>query len=115
MKQQHLLNSFWLSLAAAVLSAQPTWALPMQVSAVRLNLNPNSNPLHFPTKPEEVRIQRTQPITLQQAAELAQRNNLSLQTSRLSLERSRAALREATGAEYPSLGIGADITHFSVR
>lgn len=115
MKQQHLLNSFWLSLATAVLSAQPTWALPMQVSAVRLNLNPNSNPLHFPTKPEEVQIQRTQPITLQQAQELAQRNNQSLQISQLSLERSRAALREATASEYPTLGIGVGITHSSGR
>jgi hypothetical protein len=128
-KRQHLFNSFWLSLATAVLSTQPAWADSMQVSAVRLNpkvsriqekpaptyLNPSPNPFQFPSLPESVQIQRTQPITLQQAAELAQRNNRSLQTSQLSLERSRAALQEATTAEYPTLGTSADITRSSVR
>ncbi|MBD2072661.1 TolC family protein [Phormidium sp. FACHB-592] len=66
-------------------------------------LNPDPNPLSFPTKPEEVRLRGIQPITLQQAIELAQRNNRSLQVSRLQLERSRAALRESQAANFPTL------------
>ncbi|WP_322742334.1 TolC family protein [Gloeocapsopsis crepidinum] len=66
-------------------------------------LNPSPNPLQFPTRPEEVRIQGTQPITFQQALELAQRNNRQLQVARLNLERSRAALREAQAALLPNV------------
>lgn len=70
-------------------------------------LNPNPNPLQFPTKPEEVRILGTQPITFQQALELARRNNRQLQAAQLSVERSRAGLREAQAAEYPRLDLRA--------
>ena len=66
-------------------------------------LNPDPNPLSFPTKPEEVRLRGIQPITLQQAIELAQRNNRSLQVSRLQLERSRASLRQSQAANFPTL------------
>ncbi|MCC5626189.1 TolC family protein, partial [Nostoc sp. CHAB 5715] len=74
------------------------------------NLIPSSNPLQFPTKPEEVRLQGNQPITLAQALELARRNNRDLQVSLLELERNRAALREAQAALLPTLGISTDLT-----
>ncbi|MEH2151153.1 TolC family protein [Nostoc sp.] len=74
------------------------------------NLIPNSNPLQFPTKSEEVRLQGNQPITLAQALELARRNNHDLQVSLLELERNKAALREAQAALLPTLGISTDIT-----
>lgn len=73
-------------------------------------LNPNPNPLQFPTKPAEVRIQGTQPLTLEQVLELARRNNRDLQTALLQLERSRAALREAQAALLPNLSINANLT-----
>jgi outer membrane protein TolC len=72
-----------------------------------LNSNPNS--LQFPTKPEEVRIQGTQPITLNQALEAARRNNKQLQVSLLELERSRAGLRQAQAALLPNLSLNATI------
>jgi outer membrane protein TolC len=74
------------------------------------NLNPNPNPLQFPTKPEEVRLQANQPISLEQALELARRNNRELQVAVLELERSQAALREAQAALLPNASINADIT-----
>ncbi|MHC5769469.1 MAG: TolC family protein [Nostoc sp.] len=74
------------------------------------NLIPNSNPLQFPTKAEEVRLQENQPITLAQALELARRNNHDLQVSLLELERNRAALREAQAALLPTLGVSTDLT-----
>ncbi|MFN6481680.1 MULTISPECIES: TolC family protein [unclassified Nostoc] len=74
------------------------------------NLIPSSNPLQFPTKPEEVQLQGNQPITLAQALELARRNNRDLQVSLLELERNRAALREAQAALLPTLGISTDLT-----
>ncbi|MFH7027859.1 MAG: TolC family protein [Heteroscytonema crispum UTEX LB 1556] len=73
-------------------------------------LNPSPNPLQFPTKPEEVRVQGIQPITLEQALELARRNNRDLQVALLELERGRAGLREAQAALFPSLSVNANVT-----
>ncbi|MEH1937328.1 MAG: TolC family protein [Nostoc sp.] len=74
-------------------------------------LNPNPNPLQFPTKPEEVRIQKTVPISLAQALELVQRNNHDLQVAILQLERSRSALRQSQAALFPTLGINSSVTN----
>lgn len=73
-------------------------------------LNPDPNPLSFPTKPEEVKLRGIQPITLQQAIELAQRNNRPLQVSRLQLQRSKAALRQAEAANFPTLTVQANLS-----
>lgn len=73
-------------------------------------LNPNPNPLTIPTRPEDVRVRGIQPITLQQALELAKQNNRDLQVATLQLERSRAALREAQAALYPTVGLQAGLT-----
>jgi len=73
-------------------------------------LNPSANPLQFPTEPEEVQIQTTQPITLEQAIELARRNNQQLQIARLQLEQAEFALQEALAAEFPSISAIAEFT-----
>ena len=74
-------------------------------------LNPNANPLQFPTKPEEVRIQGTVPITLAQALELAKRNNRDLQVAILQLERSRSALRLSQAALFPTVNANGSLTN----
>ncbi|MBW4469645.1 MAG: TolC family protein [Stenomitos rutilans HA7619-LM2] len=83
---------------------------PAKPGAAPDYLNPDPNPLSFPTKPDEVRLRGIQPITLQQAIELAQRNSRSLQVSRLQLERSRASLREAQAASYPTLTVQSNLS-----
>ena len=90
----------------------PRTVTPVPSGPVQIpdNLIPSSNPLQFPTKPEEVTFQGNQPITLAQALELARRNNRDLQVSQLELERNKAALREAQAALLPTLGISTDIT-----
>lgn len=90
----------------------PTTVTPVPSGAVQIpeNLIPNSNPLQFPTKAEEVRLQENQPITLAQALELARRNNHDLQVSLLELKRNQAALREAQAALLPTLGVSTDLT-----
>lgn len=87
---------------------QPSSAQPENNASE--SLNPSPNPLLFPTQPEEVQIQSTQSITLQQALELARRNNRELQTAQLTLERERAALQEALAAEFPTAGVSADFS-----
>jgi outer membrane protein TolC len=76
-------------------------------------LNPDPNPLSFPTQPEEVQIVGTQPLTLKQAIELAIRNSRSLQESRLTLERTQAALRESEAQNLPTVSANADLTFSS--
>ena len=55
-------------------------------------LQPSPNPLQFPTRPEEVDIEVTQPLTLQQAIELARRNNRDLQVAQIQLQRAYQCL-----------------------
>ncbi len=85
-------------------SSQPQIAEPSQEPIPDAQeLNPNANPLSFPTQPEEVEVDEQQPISLEQAIELAVKNNREIQTSRLAIQRNREALREAKAALYPNL------------
>jgi outer membrane factor, OMF family len=74
-----------------------------------IRLNPNPDPLSLPTRPEQVEIDLNQPITLQQAIELARRNNRELQTIESQLRQSRAALRQAQAALFPTLSLQTSI------
>ena len=74
-------------------------------------LNPSSNPLSFPTQPEEVDIETQRPITLEQAIELALKNNKDIQQARLELERAEFELREARAALFPTLDLGSGLTY----
>ncbi|MBE8991775.1 TolC family protein [Nostoc sp. LEGE 12450] len=73
-------------------------------------LNPSPNLLQFPCRPEEVKLQENHPITLQQALELARRNNPELQGVLFQVERSRAALREVQAGMYPSISLSTDLS-----
>jgi outer membrane protein TolC len=90
----------------------PTPVTPASTQSVQIPdyLNQNPNPLQFPTKPEEVRLQGTQPITLAQALELARRNNRDLQVSLLQLKRSQYAVREAQAALLPNFDLTGSVT-----
>jgi len=69
------------------------------------SLEPNPNPLLFPTNPEDVRIEQTESITLQQAIDLARRNSQVLQIAGQQVQQSRSALREQQAALYPELNL----------
>ena len=90
-----------------VAPARPNLAPPVEVPDY---LNPDPNPLKFPTRPREVQVQGTQPVSLEQALELARRNNKQLQVAILELERAKAALREAQAGLYPTLNVQTGIT-----
>ncbi|GAB1541516.1 hypothetical protein NUACC21_41870 [Scytonema sp. NUACC21] len=93
-------------------STQSTPATPIPSGSVPVPeyLNPSPNPLQFPTRPEDVRVRGTQPITLPQALELARRNNRDLQQALLTLERNRFLVREAQAALLPSATVNSDVT-----
>ncbi|MDB9378713.1 TolC family protein, partial [Nodularia sphaerocarpa] len=96
---------------ATSVSAQTSPQTPPSAVQVPDFLNPNPNPLQFPTQPEEVKIQRTQPITLAEALELAKRNNRDLQVAILELERSRAALQESQAVFSPNVNVNTNLTN----
>jgi OMF family outer membrane factor len=73
-------------------------------------LNPSGNPLIFPTKPDEVNIRVVQPLTLNQAIELALKNNKTLQTARVDVEIARAQLKEQQAALLPTAEAEASLT-----
>lgn len=78
-------------------------------------LDPDPDPLQRPTEPDEVRIRETQPITLEQALELARRNNRELQVAELELESSQAALREVQAALLPALDLSSSLVGQEVQ
>ncbi|MGB7712830.1 MAG: TolC family protein [Microcoleus sp.] len=71
-------------------------------------LEPNPNPLLFPTQPNDVRIEEIQAITLQQAVDIARRNSPTLQIADLQLQQTRSVLREQQAALYPDLNFQMD-------
>jgi len=79
-----------------------------------VDVNPNANPLLFPTEPSEVEIETVYPITLDQALEVALKNNRDLQATRLELERAQSQLDQAKAALFPTLSLngGFEFTSF---
>ncbi len=69
------------------------------------------NPLNVPTSPEDVELDKTPTITLEQAVDLAYRNNQTLQGAILTLEQSEAAVREANASRLPDATVGATLTN----
>ena len=74
-------------------------------------LDPSGNPLSFPTEAEEVEVDTAQLITLEQAIELALKNNRDIQEARLQVERSKAELRQQQAALYPNLDLTGGLTY----
>lgn len=86
-----------------VFPSNPSEARQLPSNPAPNELNSSGNPLIFPTKPQEVDTTIRQAITLNQAIELALRNNKDLQAARITLERSQADLEAARSALFPTL------------
>ena len=74
-----------------------------QISPTLDRVKLQSDLLERPTSPERVRSQPPQPLTLQQALELAQQTNWELQIAAESLKRSQADLQQARATLLPTL------------
>lgn len=72
-------------------------------------LTPEANPLLTPTRPEEVTIVGTQPLSLEQTLQLAYQNNEDLQIALLQLEQSAAALDEQQSLLLPTVDLSATL------
>lgn len=73
-------------------------------------LNPDPDLLLRPGQEQGVAITGIYAITLEQAVELAFRNNLQLQSRGVTFERAQAALREARAALYPSVSVSGGVS-----
>jgi len=71
-------------------------------------LYPSPNPLRYPNQAIEVEIVGTQPISLEEAIQLALRNNLTIQSAMLDVERQAEVVREAQAAWWPQLDLSSD-------
>ncbi|MGB3202720.1 MAG: TolC family protein [Nodosilinea sp.] len=72
-------------------------------------LVPEANPLLVPTRPSEVEIVGTQPLSLETAIELAYRNSEQLRLALLQLERSQAGLRAERALLYPTVDLNGSL------
>ncbi len=72
-------------------------------------LTPSPNPLLVPTKPSEVEIVGTQPLSLETAIELAYQNSEDLRIALFQLERSQAGLRAEQALLLPSADLNATL------
>ncbi len=106
------------SLPPPIISPSPSvpkdlGSLPSEASRRAADLSalaPPSATLQTPSKPEDVTISSTQPLTLAQAIDLVQRRNRNLQIAALQVEQQRFALKQARSALYPSVSANAGIT-----
>lgn len=69
-----------------------------------------SNPLLFPTKPQEVQLTGNREMSLEETIELAERNNRDLAISRLQVEQQQFAVREAEANRFPTLDLQSTLT-----
>jgi len=74
------------------------------------NLQSDQN-LFVPTNPSQIKIERTQPITLEESLAIASRNNRDIIQARISVDRNRAVLQEAEAARLPTLSTSANYTY----
>ncbi|WP_019500518.1 TolC family protein [Pseudanabaena sp. PCC 6802] len=69
---------------------------------VAIGLDPRQ-PLVVPTTPSQVKIERTQPLSLKEALELSDRTNPTIAQARIAVERARAVLDQALAEKNPTL------------
>lgn len=82
-----------------------------EINALPDSLLADPNPLSVPIIPEEVDIERNPVVTLEQAVELAYRNNQALQAALLTLEQAEAALQAAQASQLPTVSVGGNLTN----
>lgn len=66
-------------------------------------INPIPNPLYVPNTPAAVQLEGSVALTLQQAIDIARRNNTTLRSSEVELAKSRERVKQAQAALLPQL------------
>ncbi|ABW27437.1 TolC family protein [Acaryochloris marina] len=99
-----------LGIALIGLGIQPSLGQAPEATVPESKLNRDSSLLSVPTQASDVEIKLDQPLTLQQAYELALRNNLTLQVTELQLQQNQSFLSQAKAANWPTLSVQSALT-----
>lgn len=99
-----------LGIALIGLGIQPSLGQTPEATVPESKLNRDSSLLSVPTQASDVEINLDQPLTLQQAYELALRNNLTLQVTELQLQQNQSFLSQAKAANWPTLSVQSALT-----
>lgn len=99
-----------LGIALMGLGIQPSLGQASEATGPESKLNRDSSLLSVPTQASDVAIDLDQPLTLQQAYELALRNNLTLQVTELQLQQNQSSLAQAKAANWPTLSVQSALT-----
>ncbi|WP_299488983.1 TolC family protein [Acaryochloris sp. IP29b_bin.137] len=99
-----------LGIALMGIGVQPSLGQSLEAAVPDSQLNRDSSLLKIPTQGPDVAIDLDQPVTLQQAYELALRNNLNLQLAELQLQQNQAFLQQARAANWPTVSVQSALT-----
>lgn len=100
-----------LGIALIGIGGQPSLGQPAETTIIsESQLNRDSSLLNLPTQGSAVKVDLNQPITLQQAYELALRNSLDLQLAELQLQQNQAFLQQARAANWPTISVQSTLT-----
>ncbi len=99
-----------LGIALIGIGGQPSLGQPAETTIPESQLNRDSSLLNLPTEGSAVKVDLNQPITLQQAYELALRNSLDLQLAELQLQQNQAFLQQARAANWPIISVQSALT-----
>lgn len=83
--------------------------LAQQPTSPMVNLNPDPNLLQSPTRSQTVKIRYQVPITLQEALDLAKRNNPQLRSTEFQVQRSQAQVQEIQAENLPRFRIQGNV------
>lgn len=99
-----------LGIALIGLGGQPSLGQTPETAVPEPKLNRDSSLLSLPTQESDVEINLNQPLALQQAYELALRNNLTLQVTELQLQQNQSFLTQAKAANWPTVSVQSALT-----
>lgn len=99
-----------LGIALIGLGEQPSLGQTPETAVPEPKLNRDSSLLSLPTQESDVEINLNQPLALQQAYELALRNNLTLQVTELQLQQNQSFLTQAKAANWPTVSVQSALT-----
>lgn len=99
-----------LGIALIGLGGQPSLGQTPETAVPEPKLNRDSSLLSLPTQASDVEINLNQPLALQQAYELALRNNLTLQVTELQLQQNQSFLTQAKAANWPTVSVQSALT-----
>ncbi len=91
-------------------STEPARVIPSSAASNSGQLNPEQT-LVVPTTPNQVKLDKTKPVTLAEVLELVEKTNSDWIQARIAIDRARAALKEAEAGRSPTASASAQYSY----